>query len=121
MLILSKINPRRYFSLSLPLTCITLLLVSSAQMLGIVVAYLATLINQWMLIYASIIWLAAKDGSEGIKHKKTKVFLCFMGKFIVLLAAMCFCMHSMEKKAIIPLANYVLHIFILFIALEKRK
>ena len=118
-MLVSKINLKRYFSISVPLTCVALLLVSLEQMLGVIVAYLATLINQWMLVYASIIWPNAKSCPER-KHIKTKVFMCFIGKFVILLAAMSFCMHFMEKKAIIPLANYVLHIFILFIALEKK-
>ena len=121
MLTLSKINLKRYFSYSLPLTCIGLLLVPLKQMPYIIVAYIATLLNQWMLLYASLIWLAAQNNSTGAKHKKTMAFLCFVGKFLVLVGGMCFCMHFMGKRAIIPLANYVFHIFILFVALERKK
>ena len=113
---LPKINLKCYLLLSGVSTGICLLFAAhSWEYLGIIIVYGTTLLNQWMLV-------------EGIKisfhrakrWKKKKIFLLYGGKLIVLFVGLALGVHFMGKRVVIPLANYLAHIFILFISFNRE-
>ena len=116
-MLFQRINPRRYLFLSLSATLLCFLLVDNAvERTAVVVVYMATLINQWMLL-----GVCHQIASKGITPVNTRLVALFLGKLVVLMAGILLGVHLSGKKIIIPLANYIIHIFILYSTFKDSK
>ena len=116
-----KINVKSYLIYSLPSTIICFLLCRSLkESIGVLVVYIGTLINQFMLV----------EGVRGLidpfldaksKPRTKKVILLFVGKLVIIFGTLSLGVHLMGKRVLIPLINYVILIFILVIFCVNKK
>ena len=119
MPIRKKINLKRYFIYLILHLVLTYFFVQSIAEFGIILlVFVATVLNQWMLIdsvEALVRGVVNKDNPA-----TTKIVLMFLGKTILLMIALSFGVHIMGKRVIIPLLNYVVQIFILYFSFKRR-
>jgi len=109
-----RINLVRYFLLSIPTTLVALAFARSVnEVLAILVIYLATILNQLLLVEGVFELVGASN--------KVKVVLLFLTKMAILFGALAFGVHLMGKRVIIPLLNYVVIIFVLGISLKNKR
>ncbi|MFI5390481.1 MAG: hypothetical protein ACHQYQ_03895 [Bacteriovoracales bacterium] len=109
-----RINFGRYFLLSIPTTLVALAFARGVnEVLAILVIYLATILNQLLLVEGVFELVGASN--------KTKVILLFLLKVAILFGALAFGVHLMGKRVIIPLLNYVVIIFVLGISLKNKR
>ncbi len=122
MPIKEKINLNIFIPASLGVTLITLFLAQNTlEILVFIGVYLATLINLWILIHVvHTMILNPKVAKEG-KQDKTKMLAFFIGKILVLFIALSLGVHFVGNKIIIPLLNYVTQIFIVSIAIHRKR
>jgi hypothetical protein len=83
------------------------------EVLGILVIYLATILNQLLLVEGVFELVGASN--------KVKVVLLFLTKMAILFGALAFGVHLMGKRVIIPLLNYVVIIFVLGTSLKDKR
>jgi len=57
---------------------------------------------------------------NGANVDKIQLVMMFLGKFIILLGALYLGWHFMGNRVIIPVINYVIHIFILTLSSNKE-
>ncbi len=113
----TKINLKKYLLFSVPSTAICFLLSkNSTEIVIIMVVYLSTLFNQYLLVKV------IRDLIDPEKKKNNLVLVTlFVVKMVVILAALSLSVHFMGKRVIIPLLNYVILIFVLIASLKKVK
>jgi hypothetical protein len=118
----TELNLKRYLLYSLPTTIVCLALCQSfTDVLGVLVVYLGTILNQVMLVASLRELLIPFVDSEGQKSNK-KIILLFVGKLVILFGSLSLGVHLMGKKVLIPLINYVVLIFVLVLfGFKKRK
>ena len=119
MHIRKKINLKKYVILSIVHLAITYFFVKNIEeFLIVILVFMATIINQSMLVYAvSSMALSATGKINGTS--KSAIFM-FMGKTLVLAVALIFGVQIMGKRIIIPLINYIIQIFILYLSFRRK-
>jgi hypothetical protein len=119
MKINKKINLKKYFGYSCLHLGLTYFVVNNMEeFLVIILVYLATVFNQWMLIDSVE---AMAQSAAGVETGETfGPAVIFLGKTLLLLAALSFGVHIMGKRIIIPLLNYVVQIFILYYSFRRK-
>lgn len=118
MLAPRRIDLKRYFLFSgVSVGICFLLAVHHREYVGIVIAYGATLLNQWMLMEGLKELFYSQDSI--VKRRRKKFFILYGGKLLILFVGLAFGVHFMGKRVIIPLANYLAHIFILFASFKR--
>jgi hypothetical protein len=116
----AKINVKKYLLLSASILLVSSLSVSSLKEIGaIMLVYLASCANQWMLVTA--VREASKSAVSGTEVNKWKMIFLVFGKFIVIAAALIFSIQIMQKKVLIPVLIYVLQIAVLYLSFEKNE
>jgi hypothetical protein len=120
MLTSAKINIKKYLLLSASILLISVISVSSLNEIGaILLVYLASCANQWMLVTA--VREASKSAVSGAEVNKWKMIFLVFGKFAVIAAALIFSIQIMQKKVLIPVLIYVLQIAVLYLSFEKNE
>jgi len=103
-------------------TVLALLLTKNMkEVTAVSLVYIATILSMVML--AEIVAELTSESPltlGGEPDKKTKIMLLFGGKIILLLLSLLIGVHLMEKRVIIPLLNYVIHIFVYVISIRKE-
>jgi hypothetical protein len=84
----------------------------------ILLVFFATVLNQWMLI-ESVDDLVSGAAGKNQSDSSFSVVM-FLGKTLILLAALSFGVHIMGKRIIIPLLNYIVQIFILYFSFRRK-
>ena len=116
MHIVKKVNLKKYFLLSVPSTAVCFFMAESAlEVLAIFSIYLATIINQSLLVEL-VVDMTRVDGK---RMSKQKYMIFFVGKFAVMIAALSFGVQVMGKRVILSILNYVFMIFLLVISVKK--
>ena len=118
-----RINLKKYFGLSLGSTLICALFLRDEWMiLGLIIAYLATVWNQsLMLELTDDIAAQSKLKTEAERKKSfdSSFLVSSLLKTGVLFGGLTLSVHFMGNKIVIALLNYVLMIFILVFSLKK--
>lgn len=125
MHIRTKIDLKKYIGLSLFTTAVSCFFVSNViEVLVVLVIYLATLINQAILVELVV------EMSESAKYTKFndekprvdrgRILSLSLLKIIIMLGAISFGVLFMGNRIIIPVLNYVFIIFILAISLKQK-
>ena len=87
------------------------------EIFGILIIYIATILNHLMLIEGG---LQLTDAASGKKIDKLNVALVFLGKFGILIGAIYLGWHFMGNRVFIPMFNYLIQIFILVFSYRKE-
>lgn len=119
MLIRKKINFKKYLILSFIHIGPTYFIVNNLSEYKIILlVFVATVLNQWMLVESveSMVQGALSGGDQDTAN----TVLLFLGKTILLLAALSFGVHIMGKRIIIPVLNYIIQIFILYFSFKRK-
>jgi hypothetical protein len=115
---LKKINLKKYFALTILSTAASLFFLSSIEeVYGVLIVFFGTVVNQLMLIESVMMVV---DMGNGKSVDKIQLVTMFFGKFIVLFGALYLGWHFMGNRVIIPVINYVLHIFFLTLSSKKE-
>lgn len=124
MHIKTKINLKKYLGLSILTTVISCLFVQNIiEILVVIVIYIATLINQAILVELVV------EMSESAKYTKFnseprvdkgRVLGLSLLKIFIMLGAISFGVLFMGNRIIIPVLNYVIIIFILALSLKQK-
>ena len=118
MLFIKKINIKRYIILTGFTTLIASLFIRSyKELLGILIVYLATILNHMMLVEATL-YLTRSGNGESVD--KVQMVTIFIGKFFVLIGGIYLGWHFMANRVFIPMLNYVLQIFLLIYCFKKE-
>ena len=118
MLLKTKINLKKYFILTALTTVFCLALTANnEEKIAILVIYLATLINQFILVH--LVQYLIDFVSKDIPIDKLKVIMLSVIKISVLFGSLYLGVLLMNSRVIIPLLNYVIHIFILVLSFKK--
>lgn len=114
-------NLKRYIPLSVTITVLFLCLAKNQnEILGILIVYLGTILNHYMLVQAvRRLVLSQLENGLGDNDKKLMIFF-FIGKLFILFLAIYIGWHFMGKRVIIPVLNYVLQILVLGVSLENK-
>lgn len=119
MLIRKKINLTKYLGFSFIHIGLTYFLVHNFEEYKVILlVFVATVLNQWMLVDSIETMVRGAAGDEG--RDPGNAILMFLGKTILLLAALSFGVHIMGKRIIIPLLNYIVQIFILYFSFKRK-
>lgn len=119
MPIRKKISFKKYFLLSFIHIGLTYFIVNNfSEYKIILLVFLATVLNQWMLI--SSVDAMAQSAALGGDRDTANTVLMFLGKTILLIAALSFGVHIMGKRIIIPILNYIVQIFILYFSFKRK-
>ena len=115
---IKKINIKKYLTLTLLTTLASLFFTQNLdEKIGIACVYIGTIVNQIMLIESVMMVV---DMGNGEKVDKFQMVTMFLGKFIILFGALYLGWHFMGNRVIIPVVNYVIHIFILTLSSNKE-
>jgi len=121
---IKKINLKKYLLGSVLTTGIALAFAqNTTEIITILVIYLATVLNQFLLVEVIMELVAERtaDLSRKYRVKKMKVFLLFVLKLLILFGALSLGIHFMGKRVLIPLLNYVVLIFVLGLTLKDAE
>ena len=119
MPIRKKISFKKYLVLSFVHIGLTYFVVNNfSEYKIILLVFFATVLNQWMLVESveSLVQGAVQGGDRDTAN----TVLMFLGKTILLLAALSFGVHIMGKRIIIPILNYIVQIFILYFSFKRK-
>ena len=116
-----KLDFKRFFSLSLGVS-VALACVSIRSITELVVF----LLNYWVIL--GYLFFLVKGGQgmfqaalNGQRHvSKSKILLLFAGKIFLIICALSLSVLFIGNKVLVPLLNYVIHLFILALALRSR-
>ena len=118
MLFIKKINLKRYLFLTGFTTFLACLFVKNLnELYGILIVYLATIINHMMLVEVTSFLTQAGKGEP---VDKLQMVTLFIGKFFVLIIGIYLGWHFMADRVFIPMLNYVLQIFLLINCFNKE-
>ena len=118
MLINAKINLKKYIILSLSLLGMSYFSTQSIDEYGVILlVFIATCINHWMLIKS--VRSLSEQAASGESKKAGLSGIMIIGKLIVVAAALTFGVQIMGKRIIIPVLIYVLQILVLYLSFEK--
>jgi predicted membrane channel-forming protein YqfA (hemolysin III family) len=106
--------------MSLPPTAICFYFAhNSMEYLAIGVVYIATII--YLLMFSEAIFqLTTTYADDKQKSDKKLVVALFVGKLVILISALIFGVQIMGSRIIIPLLNYIIHIFVLGASFKKK-
>ncbi len=115
---LKKINLKKYLALTILSTALSLFFLNSREeVFGVLIVFFGTIVNQLMLI-ESVMMVVDMGNSKPVD--KIQLVTMFFGKFVVLFGALYLGWHFMGNRVIIPVINYVLHIFFLTLSSKKE-
>lgn len=120
MLISAKVNLTKYalFS-SILLIAIYFLARSNAEIMVMLVVFVAACLNQWMLV--NVVRGASQNAADGTPVDKANMVMMIIGKVVLLIAAISFGVHIMGSRIIIPVLIYVLQIAVLYLSFDRQK
>lgn len=120
MLISAKVNLSKYalFS-SILLIAIYFLAKSNAEIMVMLVVFVAACLNQWMLV--NVVREASQNAADGTPVDKANMVMMIIGKVVLLIAAISFGVHIMGSRIIIPVLIYVLQIAVLYLSFDRQK
>jgi len=120
MLISAKVNLTKYalFS-SILLIAIYFLARSNAEIMVMLVVFVAACLNQWMLV--NVVREASQNAADGTPVDKANMVMMIIGKVVLLIAAISFGVHIMGSRIIIPVLIYVLQIAVLYLSFDRQK
>lgn len=120
MLISAKVNLTKYalFS-SILLIAIYFLARSNAEIMVMLVVFIAACLNQWMLV--NVVREASQNAADGTPVDKANMVMMIIGKVVLLIAAISFGVHIMGSRIIIPVLIYVLQIAVLYLSFDRQK
>ena len=114
----TKIKINKYILLTLLTTVLCIAIERSNQStIGISIVYLATMINQYLLVLMTHKVLASDKSSKFYNYKLVFIII---SKFMIIICALYLAVHFMGNRVIIPVINFVVQIFILGFCLKKR-
>lgn len=120
MLISAKVNLKKYALLSTVLLIAVFFLSKNTDELMVMSAvFVAACLNQWMLV--NVVREASQNAADGTPVDKVNMIMMIIGKVVLLIAALTFGVHIMEKRIIIPVLIYVLQIAVLYLSFERPK
>ena len=118
-LILNRVNFKKFFGLSILPTAITLFLSHNNKELGLfLLMYAATLLYVFMFSEA-IFNMTQKYKDEEYKVSNKYIATLFVLKLFILVGAILFSVQTLGSRIIIPILNYIIHIFILGVSVKK--
>ena len=82
--------------------------------------YVATYINLFMLMYTLQKLMLSKDAIESGKRDHMMIALMFVGKLFIVFGALGIGVHFIGNRIIIPLINYVVQILVLSISIRRN-
>lgn len=119
IIVLERVNFKRFFLFSLPITFITLYFANSTKEIFLfLLMYIATLI--YVLMFSEAIFNMTnkfKDDAEPVSNKY--IATLFVLKLVILVAAILYSVQTLSTRIIIPILNYIIHIFILGASIKK--
>lgn len=119
MLTSAKVNLKKYTSLSLVLLLLSYpILRSIAEFYVVLLVFLASCVNHWMLIYT--VRRSSEIAAETGKRGNNSISLLNIVKLLLVVGALTFGVQIMGKRVIIPVLIYVLQIVVLYLSLEKE-
>ena len=117
----TKINLKEYVFYSLPSTLICFALCRNLdEILGIIVVYLGTIINQLMLV-TGVRELVQPCLEVSSKKRIKRIIFLFVGKLVILFGTLSLGVHLMGERVLIALINYVVLIFVLVVFGMNKK
>ena len=117
----TKINLKVYLPYSLPSTLICFALCRNLdEVLGVIVVYLGTIINQFMLVQGIRELIQPCLEAASSRRVKRIIFL-FVGKLVILFGTLSLGVHLMGERVLIALINYVVLIFVLVVFGMNKK
>jgi hypothetical protein len=120
MQFVKRIRFKLFIPLSLGTTVLFALFLPSQKLLIVhICVYIATLINQLLLLYVVDQMLPSKGASRHHKVDKTRVMLALVLKLVLLFLALSIGVQMVGNKIILPLLNYVIQIFLLGVSLKR--
>ena len=115
---LKIINLKKYLALTILSTAVSLFFLNSVnEIIGVLIVFCGTIINQLMLTESVMMVV---DLGNGKTVDRFQLVIMFLGKFLVLFGALYLGWHFMGNRVIIPVINYVLHIFFLTLSSKKE-
>ena len=115
----TKIDLKKYLLYSLGATLGIMIFARSwPEIFAIALIYLATVVNQWMLM--ELIFIILRQDKNAPPPSKWKVLGLGFGKIIILFGAFYLGVQFMGNKIVLPLINYVIQIFILVLTIKKQ-
>jgi hypothetical protein len=116
----AKINLVKYalFS-SILLVAIYFLAKSTSEIYVMLIVFVASCINQWMLV--NVVRDVTQNAADGTPVDKTNMVMMTIGKVILLVAALTFGVQIMGNRIIIPVLIYVLQIAVLYLSFDRNK
>ncbi len=119
MVIFQKIDFKKFLPVTLFVNLVFIFFLKIPQeILSFIVIYFAGLINI-ALLYQVIYKIVEVTKNNQKKIKKWKIALLFLLKLLILIGAITWGVQTMQKRIIIPIFNYVIHIFVVLLTLKK--
>ncbi len=115
-----RINFIRFFSLSIPMALVCLYLLNPGkEWMAFSVIYVASVI--YLIMFSEAVnELIKPHRVDGYKANGKKLGFLFIGKLVILIAALLFGVQILQSKIIIPVINYFMHIFVLGASMRKQ-
>ena len=118
--IVKKIDFKKFFLSSLLPTALTFFFARSVQeFIALFLMYIATVL--YVLMFSEMVFLMARGSLENdFKVDKRYLAFLFIAKLVILISAIIYAVDLLKVRTIIPLGNYVIHIFILASSIKKN-
>lgn len=121
MLLKTKINLKKFFSISLLTTGVFLLFARDINdVFAILLVYVATVTHLGMLAEAVFELIKSQITDGHIHNVKDKILYLFLGKLTILIMSLVISRQIMGDRIIIPVINYVIQIFILTFSIKSK-
>jgi hypothetical protein len=119
MLTSAKINLKKYaFFSGLLLLMAYPAVRSTKEYLIILLVFLASCVNHWMLI--AVVRRQSEIAANQVQKNRQLTSLLVIGKLVLVASALSFGVQIMGKRILIPLLIYVLQIVVLYLSFEKQ-
>ena len=118
---LKKINLKLWTPLTLATTLgLSTFLKSPAEYWVMLLVYVATYINLFILMYTLQKLMLSKESIESGRRDHVMIALMFVGKLFIVFGALGIGVHFIGNRIIIPLINYVVQILVLSISIRRN-
>ena len=115
---IKRVNLNRYFAFTaLTTLCAMLFHRNINDIYGILIIYVGTILNHFLLLETVICIIRMAKGKS---VDKLALMIMFFGKFVVLISVIYLGWHFMDDRVFIPMLNYLIQIFILFLCLDRK-
>jgi predicted membrane channel-forming protein YqfA (hemolysin III family) len=115
--IFNKIDFKKFFLISILPSAISIFFaIDNNEILAMGVIYIATVV--YLFMFSEAIYEVTDNTKE--KTNKRIVSFLLIGKLVILIGALIFGVQIMGKRIIIPVLNYIIHIFVLYISMKKK-